>query len=75
MIPVLTYIAHINIGEYKKHFNYPETTPLTRFGSFLYAKNKRDIPKIMSDDPKNDAWRSQKWCLTVPKIMPDDCQA
>ena len=28
----------------------------------------------MPDNPHTGAWRSPNWCLTVPKIVPDDCQ-
>ena len=31
MLTMLTYIAHVNIGEYKKKFKYPETTPVKLF--------------------------------------------
>ena len=43
---------------------------LNRFGSFLYPKNKREIPKLVPDDPKTGAWRSQNWCLTVRNLVP-----
>ena len=29
----------------------------------------------MPDDPNTGTWRSQKWCLTVPKMVPDHRQA
>ena len=51
MIPVLTYIAHTN------PLNTLKQPQLPCFGSFLYPKNKREIPKL---------------CLTIPKIMPED---
>ena len=42
---------------------------------FLTPKNKREIPKLVPDDPKTGAWLSQNWCLTVPKMVPDNHQA
>ena len=56
MITILTYIAHIDIGEYKHSFKYLETTPsLHFFGFFLNPENRREIEKNMPDNPKKDA--------------------
>ena len=55
MITMLTYIAQIDIGEYKNPFICPETTLVTLFWLILYPRNKHEIPKIMPDDPKNVA--------------------
>ena len=55
MITMLTYIAHIDIGEYKNPLNALKQSVLPCFGFFLYPKNKHEIPKMMPDDPKNVA--------------------
>ena len=52
MITMLTYIAQIDIGEYKNLFNALKQPWLPCFGFFLYPKNRREIPKMMLDDPK-----------------------
>ena len=74
MITMLTYIAQIDIGEYKNPFKCPETTLVTLpcFGFFLYPRNKRKIPKIMPDDPKNVAWQMSGRISGIPKIVPDN---
>ena len=72
MIIMLTYIAQIDIGEYKKNLlNALKQPCLICFGFFLYPKNKRQIPKMMPDDPKNVAWQSSGIISGIPKIVPD----
>ena len=39
----------------KNVFECPETNPVTLFWFLFYPKNKRKIPKMMPDDPKNGA--------------------
>ena len=55
MITMLTYIAQIDIGEYKTLLNALKQLVLPCFGFFLHPKNKSEIPKIMPDYPKNVA--------------------
>ena len=52
MLTMLTYIAHIDIGEYKNPFKCFETILVTLFWLLFVPKNKREFPKIMPDDPK-----------------------
>ena len=56
MITMLTSIEQIDIGEYKETLLNDLKQPLLPcFGFFLYHKNKREIPKMMPDDPKKVA--------------------
>ena len=71
MITLLSSIEQIDIGKYKKKtFKCPETTSFTLF--FLYPKNKREIPKLMPDDPKNVAGQSSGIISGISKIVPDN---
>ena len=55
MITMFTPLAHIDIGEYKNPFITFKLPQLPRFGSFLYPKDKREIPKKLLGDPKKAA--------------------
>ena len=50
MITMLTFVAHIDIGEHKTPFNTLKSSPITKF--FLYPKNRGEIPKKLLDNPK-----------------------
>ena len=72
MITMLTCIAHIDVGEYKSHLQTLKQRPLHYIGSFWYSENKHEIPKIMPDNIKNNAWQYQNVCLNT---MSEHCQA
>ena len=56
MITVMTYISPINIGEYKKPLQKPWNKPCYPIlVHFFYHKYKLVVPKMMPDNPKNDA--------------------
>ena len=71
----------------KKHFNYLETTAVTRFfppfctlkisirsQKFTWRSQKKTltIPKKVSDDLKNDAWQSSNWSVF---FCPANCKS
>ena len=61
-------LAHIlTLENTKPHLNTLKPPPVTRFGSFVYPKNKRKIQRKFPDNPKKDAWQSPKRCLTIKK--------
>ena len=68
---MLTFIAPIDIQEYKNFLNSYKTPSFTLFWLVFVLKNKRmiqknqsDIPKKMPDDPKK--------VPDIPKKMPDN---
>ena len=71
MIVIWTYIANIDIGELYNPFKYPNprctiSAPFYTLKISVRSQNWcLTIPKLVPDNPKTDAWRSQKCCLTT----------